>query len=198
MSRLRRLLALDDPQEVRFFLFLAAFAIGIGAIYWFVAYEVAGTLLLLGFGLATGLLGVRLHADPGAATVRRLAGRGPAEPIPAIDTAAPGRAGVERPFLDETGRFPGGTLAPLAVGGGLSLIAVGAVFGIAPVAVGLLPLAWGAWAWLAGANAELDAEVAEASMAVTGEAAAPTDVAAPGGSPSADGPPPGGAPAGRP
>jgi hypothetical protein len=157
----RRLLALDDPQEVRFWLFLAAFATVIGVIYWFASYEIVGTVLLLGFGLATGLLGLRLHVDPGARRVRGEAGRRPAQPVPDVDVPASGRAGVDRPFLDEEGRLPTPTLAPLAVGAGVALIATGAIFGSAPVAVGLLPLGWGAWAWLAGARDELDAVASE-------------------------------------
>ncbi|MEX2012001.1 MAG: hypothetical protein WEF51_07180 [Chloroflexota bacterium] len=131
MSLVRRLL--HDPEETRFFLFLSVFALVIGAIYWFVSYEPAGSVLLLAFGAATGVMGVVLHRT--------------------------GRPGVDRPFLDETGRFPSETPAPLAVGAGLSLMALATIFGPAPLVVGLLPFAWGAWTWLGRARAELDAEV---------------------------------------
>jgi hypothetical protein len=174
LSLLRRLLALDDPQEVRFWLFLAAFATVIGVIYWFASYEVVGTFLLVGFGLATGLLGVRLHIDRAAVRVRRLAAERPARPVPDVDAPAAGRAGVERPFLDESGRFPAATLAPLAVAAGVSLMAIGAIFGVAPVAVGQQPLAWGAWTWLAGARAELDAEAEEEALVETAGEVEPT------------------------
>ena len=42
-------------DEVRLFGRLSLYALVVGTIYWFVSYEVAGTVLLLGFGLATGL-----------------------------------------------------------------------------------------------------------------------------------------------
>lgn len=133
--RLLRRLVFDDPAETRFFLFLAAFALVIGAIYWFVSYEPAGSVLLLAFGLGTGVMGAVLHRT--------------------------GRPGVDRPFLDESGRFPSETPAPFAVGAGLSLMALTPIFGPAPLVVGLLPFAWGAWAWLGRAREELEAQARE-------------------------------------
>ncbi|MDQ6793506.1 MAG: hypothetical protein M3067_01560 [Chloroflexota bacterium] len=130
----------EQPAEVRFFLLLSAFGIAIGIVYWFVAYETAGTVLLIGFGLATGLIGLRLL----------LADR---PRIPAAD--------LDRPFLDESGRLPDETLAPFAVGLGVAVAATGLIFGVAPVLLGLLPLAWGASRWLSAARAELDAQVRE-------------------------------------
>ena len=137
--RLRKLWA-EQAAEVRFFLLLSAFGIGIGIVYWFVAYETAGTILLIGFGLATGLIGLRLLLV-GAPRVRA--------------------GDPERPFLDESGRLPDETLAPFAVGLGVAVAATGLIFGIAPVVLGLLPLAWGASRWLSAARAELDAQVIE-------------------------------------
>jgi membrane associated rhomboid family serine protease len=133
--KLLRRLVFDDPAETRFFLFLAAFALVIGAIYWFVSYEPAGSALLLAFGAATGVMAVVLH--------RR------------------GRHGDDRPFLDETGRLPSETPAPLAVGAGLALMALAFIFGPALLLVGLLPFGWGAWTWLGRARAELDATARE-------------------------------------
>jgi hypothetical protein len=92
-------------------------------------------VLLLGFGLATGLMGIVLLRT--------------------------GRPGVDRPFLDEAGRFPSETTAPLAVGAGIALMSLATIFGPAPLLVGLLPFAWGAWAWLSGARAELARSVEE-------------------------------------
>jgi len=137
--RLRNLWSVQ-PAEVRLFLLLSAFGIGIGIVYWFVAYETAGTTLLVGFGLATGLIGLRLL----------LVG------APRLRAGDP-----DRPFLDETGRLPDETLAPFAVGLGVAVAATGLIFGVAPVVLGLLPLAWGASRWLRAARAELDAQVLE-------------------------------------
>jgi hypothetical protein len=177
VSRLRRVL--DNPEEVTFFLFLGAFALVIGVIYWFVSYELAGTILLVGFGIATGAMGVRLALDPRSARVRRRArteprvassdvapgarpraddaGSGPGQGVDrggrGIAGEGPGR--VDRPFLDESGRLPAESLAPFAVGLGVAAAATGLIFGLAPVLVGLLPLGWGAWTWLHGAGDEL-------------------------------------------
>jgi hypothetical protein len=154
----RTLTAADQPQEVRFFLLLSAFGIVVGVIYWLVAYESAGTVLLLGFGAATGLIALRLALDPASRLVREQARATAADTIPAGEGTGAGTGGVDRPFLDETGRLPDETIAPFAVGAGLAIAATGLIFGPAPVIVGLLPLAWGAWAWLSGARAELDAQ----------------------------------------
>jgi hypothetical protein len=160
MSILGRLLR--NPQEVNFFLFLALFALVIGTIYWFASYEVAGTVLLLAFGLATGLIGLRLAATPAAARARRL-GR---------VAAPPTIADVDRPFEDEAGRLPGETFAPFAVGLGVAIATTGTIFGLATVVVGLIPLGWGAWTWLLRSSAELEAteeadDAVEAGRAAT-------------------------------
>ena len=81
-----------------------------------------------------------------------------AETIPRGEGTGTGTGGVDRPFLDETGRLPDETMAPFAVGLGVAIAGTGLIFGPAPVIVGLLPLAWGAWGWLSGARAELDAQ----------------------------------------
>jgi hypothetical protein len=105
-------------------------------------------VLLIGFGLATG--GDRGKAGrrswTAAAGPARRAGRGRRSP----DAA-------DRPFADDTGRLPDATIAPFAVGAGVALAALGLVFGLAPVIVGLLPLGWGALTWLESANEELAA-----------------------------------------
>ena len=86
MSRLRGLLPFHQPQEVTFFLFLSVFALVVTVIYWFASYEAAGTVLLLGFTLATGAMGVRLAMDPRAQEVRERAAaarpRGGPPPMP--------------------------------------------------------------------------------------------------------------------
>ena len=159
MTDLRRRLTLaDEPQEARVFLFISAFGIVVGIVYWFVSYEHAGTVLLLGFGGATGLFGWRLATTPSARIVRRLAQQHGGEQVPREDTPGGGTADVDRPYVDESGRLPDETAAPFAVGLGLSIAATGTIFGIAPLAVGLLPLAWGAWTWLTAARDELQAE----------------------------------------
>jgi hypothetical protein len=133
----------DQPQETRFFLLIAGWAGALGVVYWFVSYEVAGTVLLAGLALATGALSVWLMRSGRLRRQREEAG-------------APESG--DRPFLDEEGRLPAPTLAPFAVGLGVALAALGPVFGLAPVAVGAVSLLWGAGTWLRAGREEFDAQ----------------------------------------
>jgi hypothetical protein len=133
----------DQPQETRFFLLIAGWAGALGVIYWFVSYEVAGTVLLAGLALATGALSVWLMRSQRGRRRRAEAG------APEAD---------DRPFLDEDGRLPAPTLAPFAVGLGVALAALGPVFGLAPVAVGAVSFLWGAGTWFGAAREEFDAQ----------------------------------------
>ncbi|HKG57186.1 MAG TPA: hypothetical protein VKA85_08055 [Candidatus Limnocylindrales bacterium] len=155
MRLVRRLLLADEPQEARFFALMSAFGLAVAVVYWFVSYEAAGTVLLIGFGIATGVMALRLVLDPSSRLVRRQArGDDPTE----REGPGGGTGDVDRPFLDESGRLPDETIAPFAVGLGVALAATSLIFGAAPAIVGLLPFAWGAWAWLSGAGAELEAQ----------------------------------------
>jgi hypothetical protein len=145
VSTLRSLLGIGAPAEARFFQFVGVFGIVVTAIYWYVSYEPAGSVLLLAFGLASGLVGVVLAA------ARRQA------PQPRAGTPSGGRPDESRPYLDESGRIPSPTLAPFAVGVGVSIAATSVVFGPAPLLAGIVPFVWGALAWLHRARSEFDA-----------------------------------------
>jgi hypothetical protein len=162
MSVLGRLLLAGHPQETRFFAFIGAFGLSLAVIYWFVSYEVAGTVLLVAFGLAGAFAAIRLIV----ARPRRVAAEaGARDPLAesmgpgARDEAGAGTGGIDVPFLDETGRLPGDTLAPLALGLGVALSMTAIVFGPWLLVAGVVPLGWGAWQWLSGARDELDATV---------------------------------------
>ena len=131
-------------EEVGFFGRLSAYALVVGVVYWLLSYETAGTVLLLGFGLATGLAFLVLrggeHPD----------GHGP-DPT---REDVPGQP--DGPFGDESGPVPGRSVAPLAVGFGVAVIALGGAFGPWFVIVGVLPLLVGAVDWLRAANRELN------------------------------------------
>ena len=170
VTLLRRVVAADEAHETRVFLFMAAFGLVVAAIYWLVSYEPAGTAMLGGFGLATGVIGLRLAVAPVSRQLRRHGRAGAPAPavarvpdvpdvpdVPEKDAPGGGAGGVDRPFLDESGRLPDETIAPFAVGIGLAVAFTGVIFGPAPVVVGALPLAWGAWAWLTAARDELAA-----------------------------------------
>jgi hypothetical protein len=162
MNRLRRLIGLDEPQETRFFLLIAAWAGVLGGIYLVVGDDPAGGALLIGLLLASGAMAAYLVLARRSAVVRDEAVERPLVPEHHADTPGPGAGGVDRPFQDESGRLPDATLAPFAVGLGVALAATGPIFGIAPVAVGIVPFAWGCWAWFTAARAEHDAWTREA------------------------------------
>ena len=153
----------DQPQETRFFLLIAGWAGALGVIYWFVSYEVAGTVLLAGLALATGTLSVWLMRSQRFRRRRAEAGAPEAgAPEAGAPEAGAAEAGapeaVDRPFLDEEGRLPAPTLAPFAVGLGVALAALGPVFGFAPVAVGAVSFLWGAGTWFAASREEFNAQ----------------------------------------
>jgi hypothetical protein len=163
---IRRLLLLDRPQETRFFMFAGGFGLVLAAIYWFLTYELAGTILLAGFGLGAGLVGFALlragpRAPASAARKPVVDGEPGADREPgALDVTVQEVAAGDTPFEDSSGRLPGESLAPMALGLGIALALTAIVFGPWLLIAGLLPGAWGAWAWLSGARAELDATVA--------------------------------------
>ena len=136
-----RLRHATGPAEARFFLFVGAFGLVLAAIYWVVSSELAGTILLGGFGVGAGLLGVRLRIERPA--------DGP-----------PGASDDAVPYRDESGRLPSETLAPLALALGVALALTAIVFGVWLLVAGIVPFAWGAWTWLRGAQDELAATAA--------------------------------------
>jgi hypothetical protein len=143
MRRLLALVGVRSPTEARVFQGIAALAVVVAGVYWFVSYEPAGTLLLSGFAVASGLIGLLL-ASAGSDWQASATGARTRDP--------------ERPLLDERGRIPSPTLAPFAVGVGAAVALLSLVFGPAPLLVGVLPFAWGAADWLRRASAELDAQ----------------------------------------
>jgi hypothetical protein len=143
------------PEEAVFFGRSGAFGLALAAVYWFVSYEIAGTVLLAGFGLATGAAFLLL-----ARSARRSRpSEGRTEPPTAGDAMAPhGGAAPERaPFEDEGGLIPLRSFAPLWVGLGLAVMSVALGFGLWFVLAGLVPLALGAGSWLAEVGREAEA-----------------------------------------
>ncbi len=102
---------------------IGAFVLLFAIIYWFLSYEEAGSLLLLGVTLASALLGTYLLL-----TSRH----GPS--LPEDDPEA------GSPAADEIGSFPTGSIWPLVVGAGTTLAALGLAFSgwLALPGVGLL------------------------------------------------------------
>jgi hypothetical protein len=132
-------------EETRFFGRMSVYALAVGAVYWVVSYEPAGTAMLVGFGLASG----------GAFLWLWLSARG-MSPANARDApAAAASTAPDGPFGDESGPVPMASAAPLAIGLGVAGIALAGAFGPWFAAAGAVPLLMGATAWLGAANREL-------------------------------------------
>lgn len=136
------------PEELRFFLRLGLFAALVATIYWFVSYEVAGTILLAGLVFSSGLFVVTVGRSIRAArsgSSRRSAKLNDVIP----DEGGAKRAGgaVKRLVGFEEDSEPAGP-APLALAeepvahtsAWPFLTAVAALL----IGLGLL---WGAWFW---------------------------------------------------
>ena len=115
--------------EVGILATMSVFGLLVGTAYWFLTYEVAGTLLLIGFGIATGV---------GAAVIVAQAGAPPEAP------------------REEASPIPGPGWAPFGLGLGLGGLALGAVFGPWLAIGGILMAVVGGWVWLSTAMVEAD------------------------------------------
>jgi hypothetical protein len=94
----------------------------IAVVYWFVAYEIAGTIFLA--AMAASLFFAAAFAARGAR------GTVPAEDRP---LATPEEAAGE-----EVGPFPEGSLWPVFLGAGSLLLVVGLIYGVWLLAIGAL------------------------------------------------------------
>jgi len=152
------------PEEVLFFARIGAYGLFIGTVYWFASYEVAGTVLLLLFGVGgSGLAIILLRAAPPRTTEPGVAAPDTvSDPTGMTAPDAAGTAGdiataADGPFGDASGRIPGPSFAPLEVGFGLALVALGIVFGPWLVLAAFVPLANGGHTWLLSASREFEA-----------------------------------------
>jgi len=108
---------------VRILLGTAAFGLVVGAIYWFISYEAAGTTLLLGLGIAPLILAVYAARDR----------RGQAALPEDLPDARPEQAAGE-----DVGSFPAESVWPIALAGASVLVLGGIVYGPALLVIGLL------------------------------------------------------------
>jgi hypothetical protein len=117
-------------DEAKVFARMSIFGIVVGGAYWFLTYEVAGTVLLLGFGLAAGLATVANFIRSRRARADEVAQGESAETIPE----------------------PG--WAPLIISLGIGGLALGAAFGPWLTIAGLLVAIAGGASWLSAAIRE--------------------------------------------
>lgn len=157
------------PEEMRFLLRAAGYGLGIGIVYYVLSQEPAGTILLIGFGLAASMLLIVAWWE------RRRAGRRLEGPVWRWLLLPP--AAQNGGFSDESGRLPGASLAPLTVALGMALAALALVFGPWLLAAAVIPLGVGLRGWLREAMAEHAALEMEASSRAGAPSADDTDQA---------------------
>ena len=133
-------------DEAKVFARMSIFGIVVGGAYWFLTYEVAGTVLLLGFGLAAGLATVANFVRS-----RRAAGDAAA----AGDDVAGGESVPgEAAGVEAAEPFPEPGWAPLIISLGVGGLALGAAFGPWLTIAGLLVAIAGGASWLSAAIRE--------------------------------------------
>ena len=112
--------------ETHFLIGAGSFGIFIGIVYWFLAYEDAGFVLLLFMGIASAFIGAYMLYR--AYHVQR------AEDDPDADHAK--QAG------EVVGRFSAGSIWPLVMGVGLVIAVEGFVYGYWLLGFGLVLFVW--------------------------------------------------------
>jgi hypothetical protein len=132
----------DVPEEIWFFVRLAIYGWIVGIAYWFLTYEVVGSLLLIAFGFASTFIALLLDRT------RRRAGRPPEGP------PTPDQPDLEGPFGSPIGRLPAPTFAPLEVGIGIGIASLSLAFGAWLALAAVLPLLGGTLSWLRSAERE--------------------------------------------
>ncbi|HLQ48840.1 MAG TPA: cytochrome c oxidase subunit 4 [Candidatus Dormibacteraeota bacterium] len=133
------MMSLSDEAKV--FARMSIFGIVVGGAYWFLTYEVAGTVLLLGFGLAAGLATVANFIRS-----RRAAGD--------ATSAGDEVAGGESVPGESAEAYPEPGWAPLVISLGVGGLALGAAFGPWLTIAGLLVVIAGGASWLSAAIRE--------------------------------------------
>jgi hypothetical protein len=123
-------------DEAKVFALMSIFGIVVGTVYWFLTYETAGTILLLGFGLAAGVA-------TAAVFVRSRGARSDAATVG--DEVADGESAEP---------FPEPGWAPLIISLGVGGLALGAAFGPWLTIAGLLVAIAGGASWLSSAIRE--------------------------------------------
>jgi hypothetical protein len=132
------------PEEIRFFLRTAVYAGAIAAVYWFVSYEPAGSVMLLAVGISGAALAV-VFGRSARAPIRI----GPVTLARALATfEEPVEGSAAALALDED-EIPAASLVPLVVVAGAAAIAGGAVFGAWLWLPGAALAAIAGWSWLA-------------------------------------------------
>lgn len=146
-------------EELRFFLRIAVYLVVIATIYWFVSYEVAGTVLLLFGAVGTGFFVVAARISFQPKSPEDLIPRPPKTGLRRMtgvfgrylafdDEGATGGEPTNAPLALEEERFPESSVWPLAAAVASLLLGLGLVFGPWLWIPGLALGASSMWGWL--------------------------------------------------
>jgi hypothetical protein len=141
-------------EELRFFLRTAVYSAVIGLIYWFVSYEVAGSVMLGFVVFATGLVvglfffavrATRGELDPRNGGPMQRAGTAIARLVGFSEPRGP--AG-EQPIAAGLEPLPIGSIWPLVAGVAATMVALGLVYGPWLTLPGIVVAGFAVWGWL--------------------------------------------------
>ncbi len=146
-------------EELRFFLRIAVYLVVIGTIYWFVSYEVAGTVLLLFGAVGTGFFVVAARVSFQPKSPEDLIPRPPRTGLKRMTGVlgryfafdgqhAPGGEPTEAPLALEEEGFPESSIWPLGAALAALLLGLGLVFGPWLWIPGLVLGASSMWGWI--------------------------------------------------
>jgi hypothetical protein len=116
------------------------FGLVVGAVYWFLTYETAGSILLFTFGVASAIAAIAIFA--GSRRARRHG----------AESGAPVAAATH----SDVEPVPNPNANPLLLAIGLGLVLLGTVLGPWLLIAGLLVVVAAAWGWLHSAMDETD------------------------------------------
>lgn len=123
-------------EEGRVFLRTAVYALGVALVYWFVSYEVAGTVMLVVLGIAAAALTAMLPSGRRSRPLRL-----PVDAVTFGDHDEPTMEIEEVPL-------PALSIQPFFVAVGAAGITLGLVFGAWLWLPGALVLAGATWGWI--------------------------------------------------
>ena len=137
-------------EEVRFFLRTALYTLGITVVYWFVAYEIAGSILLLSLGLSAvffvviGVVMIRHAGDdvvPEDTGSTNVVGRTLGFDEPEGETVTP-------PLIIEDDPIPTGSIWPLLSALAALLLGLGLIYGGWMWGPGVALASVALWGWV--------------------------------------------------
>ena len=137
-------------EEIRFFLRTALYTIGITIVYWFISYEIAGSVLLLSLGLSAIFFvlagAVMIHHNRREVIPDRSRSRNAIKRTLGFDEEAGETVTPPLGFDDEV--IPTSSIWPLVAALGALLIGLGLVYGGWLWAPGAMLATVALWGWV--------------------------------------------------